>query len=113
MLGWTTSPAAWQEALAGAGAAPLVVQARSPIGTVRMPTFDRDAPAGIGHEEIFFDLCPFLFAGRMEGAMVRLSSVPVSNVSSGGGVSGLLIAGEGGAPAAVPARASSGAPSDV
>jgi hypothetical protein len=109
MLGWKTSPEDWQQALIGAGeAGPLIAQERRPAGTVRMPTFDRRAPGGIGYEEVYFDVCPFIFAGRMEGAMVRLSSAPVSNVSAGGGVSGLLIAGDAapartGAPTAEPA----------
>jgi hypothetical protein len=97
MLGWRTTPAAWDEALAGAAARRLIAQARTPIGTVRMPTFDAGAPDGVGHQRLYFDICPFVFAGRAEGAMVRLSSAPVSNVSAGGGVSGLLLAGAPGA----------------
>jgi hypothetical protein len=31
---------------------------------------------------------PFLFEGRIEGAMVRLSDSPVVNVTSGGGETG-------------------------
>ena len=111
MLGWNTSPSAWQDALAGWAAAPLIAQARSSVGTIRMPTYRPRGSAGAGsgadtdagartrgaivHEDLFFDVCPFVFAGRMEGAMVRLSSTPVSNVSVGGSVSALLIVGDG------------------
>ena len=114
MLGWKTSPGDWQRALARWADAPLIAQARVPAAMIRMPTFDRSAPGGIAHEEVAFDLCPFIFAGRMEGAMVRLSSGPLSNVSAGGGVTALLIVGAGDGFAAT-ARAAPPAPepSDV
>jgi hypothetical protein len=93
ILGWRATPAEWERALAEWDTSPLIAQARCPPTTTRMPTFDAqgNAPGQIAHEDVYFDLCPFLFAGRMEGAMVRLSRGPVSNVSAGGGVSGLLI----------------------
>ncbi|WP_438009574.1 hypothetical protein WME89_13385 [Sorangium sp. So ce321] len=94
LLGWQTPPAAWREAVRGAGEQLAIVQERSRSRTARMPTF-RD---GIVQEEVYFDLCPFVFAGRMEGAMVRLSASAVSNVSAGGGVTGLLIVDDARAP---------------
>ncbi|WP_437691752.1 hypothetical protein [Sorangium sp. So ce176] len=87
LLGWQTPPDAWREAVLGGEAQRAIVQERSSSRTERMPTF-RD---GIVEEEVYFDLCPFVFAGRMEGAMVRLSASAVSNVCAGGGVTGLLI----------------------
>ncbi|WP_437736330.1 hypothetical protein [Sorangium sp. So ce1335] len=87
LLGWQTPPDVWREAVRGAEEQRAIVQERSRARTARMPTF-RD---GIVDEEVYFDLCPFVFAGRMEGAMVRLSASAVSNVSAGGGVTGLLI----------------------
>ncbi|WP_437817560.1 hypothetical protein [Sorangium sp. So ce1078] len=88
LLGWQTPPDAWREAVRGAAAQHAIVQERSRSRTARMPTF-RDGR--VVEEEVYFDLCPFVFAGRMEGAMVRLSASAVSNVSAGGGVTGLLI----------------------
>ncbi|WP_437680099.1 hypothetical protein [Sorangium sp. So ce131] len=90
LLGWQTSPAVWRGAVRGAGADPeqrMIAQERSRSRTLRAPTFR----GGIVEEEVYFDLCPFVFAGRMEGAMVRLSASAVSNVSAGGGVTGLMI----------------------
>ncbi|WP_438028438.1 hypothetical protein [Sorangium sp. So ce233] len=87
LLGWQTPTQAWREAVLDAEAQRAIVQERSVSRTARVPTF-RD---GIVEEEVYFDLCPFVFAGRMEGAMVRLSASAVSNVSAGGGVTGLVI----------------------
>jgi hypothetical protein len=97
MLGWITSPDAWAAAIATAasdgddGAAPLIVQERRQARTVRLPTFDSEGR--IVFEDVYYDLCPFLFAGRAEGAMVRVSATPVCNVSAGAGIAGLMVAG--------------------
>ncbi|WP_437592408.1 hypothetical protein [Sorangium sp. So ce1000] len=99
LLGWRTTPAAWREAVRGAAERPTIAQERRRSRTARMPTF-RDG--GVEEEEVYFDLCPFVFArgvegplpsftARMEGAMVRLSTSEVSNVSAGAGVTGLVI----------------------
>jgi len=95
-LGWCTPPAQWAAAVGAAAAADgadggVVVQERRYPSTVRLPTY-RDQ---VVYEDVYFDICPFLFAGRAEGAMVRVSATPVSNVSAGGGIAGLLIAGDG------------------
>jgi hypothetical protein len=101
-LGWCTPPDEWAAAVAaaasgadvaGAEDSAVVVQERRRPRTVRLPTY-RD---GVIYEDVYFDVCPFLFAGRTEGAMVRVSATPVSNVSAGAGIAGLLIAGLGGA----------------
>jgi hypothetical protein len=42
-------------------------------------------------EEMFVDFNPYLFRGRAEGALVRLSSSSLCNVSSGGGETALLV----------------------
>ncbi|HMJ16453.1 MAG TPA: hypothetical protein VK524_33795 [Polyangiaceae bacterium] len=87
LLGWQTPEQVWNDAAAKAVDRSFIVQERKPVKTLAMPTY-RD---GIVSEGVYFDVCPFLFAGRMEGAMVRLSSAALSNVSAGGGVSGLLL----------------------
>jgi uncharacterized circularly permuted ATP-grasp superfamily protein len=92
LLGWTTPPEAWAAAVAAAAASDavaMVVQERSRTTTVRLPTFtDR-----VVYEDVYFDLCPFLFAGKVEGAMVRVSATPVCNVSAGAGIAAVVIAG--------------------
>ncbi|WP_437908625.1 hypothetical protein WME95_12645 [Sorangium sp. So ce327] len=99
LLGWTATPAAWREAVRAAADQPWIVQERRRPRTARMPTFRGGA---VEEEQVYFDLCPFVFARgvegplptfttRMEGAMVRLSASEVSNVSAGGCVTGLVI----------------------
>jgi hypothetical protein len=87
LLGWQTPPEIWAEALATGSEQGLIVQERRYPRTVSMPTF-RD---GLVHDDLYFDLCPFLIAGRMAGAMTRLSTSPLTNVSAGAEVAGLLI----------------------
>jgi hypothetical protein len=40
---------------------------------------------------MFVDTNPFIFHGKMHGAMVRLSDTPLVNVSSGGGETGFFV----------------------
>jgi len=40
---------------------------------------------------MFVDTNPFLFSGKVWGAMVRLSNSPVVNVASGGGETGFFV----------------------
>jgi hypothetical protein len=67
----------------------MVAQERSHTSTVRLPTFTDQ----VVYEDVYFDLCPFLFAGKAEGAMVRVSATPVCNVSAGAGIAAVVIAG--------------------
>ena len=87
LLGWNTPQALWDETLESAAARHYIVQERKTASTLSMPAFD----GRIVYENVYFDVSPFLFAGRMEGAMVRLSASALSNVSAGAGVSALLI----------------------
>ena len=66
-----------------------VVQARVYPRHLRFPTLAADG--AVSWQELGFDCDPFLFLGRAQGAMVRVSSSPLSNVSTGGGVTGLLV----------------------
>ncbi len=87
LLGWQTPPALWDKTLARAPGENYVVQERKRAATLSMPTFAGE----LSDETVYFDVSPYLFAGRMEGAMVRLSASALSNVSAGGSVSALLI----------------------
>jgi len=40
---------------------------------------------------MFVDTNPFLFRGKVCGAMVRLSASPIVNVTSGGGETGFFV----------------------
>jgi hypothetical protein len=45
-------------------------------------------------QPMFVDTNPFLFQGKVCGAMVRLSSSPLVNVTSGGGETGFFVIGD-------------------
>jgi len=63
------------------------VQERVPAVKVLMPTFAEN----VALEEMFVDFNPFLFENEVEGALVRLSTSPIVNVTAGGGQSALLV----------------------
>ncbi len=87
IIGWETSPNEWQDALWLALERPYVVQERAAISRIPFPTFsDR-----VRIEEMFVDFNPFLFHNEAEGALVRLSSSSLLNVTSGGGQTALLV----------------------
>lgn len=86
-LGWETSPEDWQEALARARRLPYVVQERVEVRKVRMPMFDDRVRLA----EMYIDFNPFLFDHETEGALIRLSSSGILNVTSGGGQTALLV----------------------
>ncbi len=91
LLGWTTPPDVWAAAVAQAAATDadaMVAQERSRTSTVRLPTFTDQ----VVYEDVYFDVCPFLFAGQAEGAMVRVSATPVCNVSAGAGIAAVVVA---------------------
>jgi uncharacterized circularly permuted ATP-grasp superfamily protein len=98
-LGWTAGRGDWMAAVDRALTEGGVVQERVYARRLRFPTLSRDG--AVSWEELGFDCDPFLFLGRAQGAMVRVSSSPLSNVSAGGGVTGLLVLaddGQGGIP---------------
>lgn len=86
-LGWETSPNEWERAIAMALDRPYVVQQRVPLKKTLMPTFS----GGLRLDEMFVDFNPFLFHNQVEGALIRLSSSSLLNVTSGGGQTALLV----------------------
>jgi hypothetical protein len=86
-IGWETAPDDWERALRLALDRPYVVQERAPLNKISMPTFTDRATV----EEMFVDFNPFLFMNEVEGALIRLSSSSVLNVTSGGGQTALLV----------------------
>jgi uncharacterized circularly permuted ATP-grasp superfamily protein len=86
-IGWETSADEWERAIALALKRPYVVQERVPLKKIPMPMFsDR-----VRLEELFVDFNPFLFGNQTEGALIRLSSSALLNVTSGGGQTALLV----------------------
>jgi glutathionylspermidine synthase len=86
-LGWETEPDEWRRAISLALERPYVVQERASIKKVSIPMFsDR-----VRMEEMFVDFNPFLFHNEPEGALIRLSSSSLLNVTAGGGQTALLV----------------------
>jgi hypothetical protein len=65
-----------------------VVQEKIKLRTEVFPIFNDN---GWALQPMFVDTNPFLFNGRVSGAMVRLSDSPIVNVSSGGGETGFFV----------------------
>jgi uncharacterized circularly permuted ATP-grasp superfamily protein len=86
-IGWETTRQDWESAIALATSQPYVVQARVKVDKTSIPTFtDR-----VQSQDLFIDFNPFLFHNEVEGALIRLSSSPLLNVSAGGGQTALLV----------------------
>ncbi len=86
-IGWETEPEGWERAISLALGRPYVVQERVAVNKVAIPTFGEN----LRMEELFVDFNPFLFHNEVEGALIRLSSSSVLNVTSGGGQTALLV----------------------
>ena len=86
-IGWETAAAEWERAIYIALKRPYVVQERAPLKRISIPMFtDR-----VQLEEMFIDFNPFLFNNEAEGALIRLSSSSLLNVTLGGGQTALLV----------------------
>ncbi len=100
LLGWTATAGGLEKRQSGP---PRTSPASCRGGAARAPRACRhSAAAPVEEEQVYFDLClrlrprrggPALRApaARMERRLVRLSASLVSNVSAGGGVTGLVI----------------------
>jgi len=86
-LGWESTADEWEHAIQIALERPYVVQERVSLQKMPMPRFtDR-----VRMEEMFIDFNPFLFDNEVEGALIRLSTSSLLNVTSGGGQTALLV----------------------
>jgi glutathionylspermidine synthase len=88
VLGARASEAEWDEALTRALAEDYVVQEALELHTEIFPVFGESSWA---LQPMYVDTNPFVFRGRVEGAMVRLSDSPIVNVTSGGGEAGFYV----------------------
>ncbi len=91
-LGHQATESEWDESLSEALAGDYVVQEILQLQMEEFPVFDKREWR---LEAMYVDTNPFLFRGKTDGAMVRLSDSPIVNVTSGGGMTGFfLIEGE-------------------
>jgi uncharacterized circularly permuted ATP-grasp superfamily protein len=88
VFGARASESEWDDALAHALEGDYVVQEALELHTELFPVFGDQAWS---LQPMYADTNPFLFRGRAEGAMVRLSDSPVVNVTSGGGEAGFFL----------------------
>ena len=78
----------WNDAIATALAGDYVVQDAVELQPEHFPVFGE---SDWKLQPMFVDTNPFLFRGRACGAMVRLSTSPIVNVTSGGGETGFFV----------------------
>ena len=78
----------WETALSMALESDYVVQQKVELRSEIFPVFSK---SNWVLQPMYVDTNPFLFNGRIEGAMVRLSDSPVVNVTAGGGETGFFV----------------------
>ena len=88
ILGWETSRSDWENALKKASQESFVVQEKVDVKKVEMLTYATDE---ITKTELLIDFDPFLFRGKVEGGLVRLSAQSLVNVAQGGGETALIV----------------------
>lgn len=88
LLGDNVSGSEWDVGISNALAKDYVAQEKIELHTEDFPIFGDNEWA---LQPMFVDTNPFLFRGRVEGAMVRLSDSPIVNVTSGGGETGFFV----------------------
>jgi hypothetical protein len=87
-LGLRLDQPAWENAIATALSSDYVVQEAVDLSPEDFPIFNE---SNWNLQPMFVDTNPFLFLGNVCGAMVRLSSSPIVNVTSGGGETGFFV----------------------
>ncbi len=81
VFGWEADESAWDDAISEALDQGHIVQLRVPVEKAAMPYFDENG-ARMVEQNVDFD--PFLFAGDVEGGMVRLGAGSLVNITQGG-----------------------------
>lgn len=89
-LGWEMSDGDWDDALTTAQAGDYIVQTRLHMIPEQFPSMADN----LEEQSLFVDLDPYMYLGKMHGALARLGAGGLCNVSSGGGQVPLLIVGK-------------------
>ena len=87
-FGEHATEAEWYAMVAEALIGDYVVQEKIDLQMEVFPIF---CESGWALQPMYVDTNPFLFGGRVEGGLVRLSDSPVVNVTSGGGETGFFV----------------------
>lgn len=88
VIGWESTEGEWDAAIAYALNEPYVVQERVAVGKVKFPAYGDGRASMV---ELLIDFDPFLFRGKVEGGLVRLSASSLVNVAAGGGETALAV----------------------
>jgi hypothetical protein len=86
-FGWESTESEWETALENALKNSYVVQEKVAVEKVTIPTYAEEMTI----VELLIDFDPFLFRGKVEGGLVRLSSSSLINVAKGGGETALIV----------------------
>jgi hypothetical protein len=89
-LGWEMTDGEWDEALKDALAGDYIVQTRLHMIPEQFPSMEKN----LEEQSLFVDLDPYMYLGKMFGALARLGAGGLCNVSSGGGQVPILIVGK-------------------
>ncbi|OLC54101.1 MAG: hypothetical protein AUH85_12590 [Chloroflexi bacterium 13_1_40CM_4_68_4] len=81
VLGWTAPQSEWERAIASALASSYVIQEAVPVPKETYPML----LDGLTSVDLSLDLDPYLFGGKVFGALTRLSSAALLNVTAGAG----------------------------
>ncbi|MBK7707380.1 MAG: hypothetical protein IPJ30_16925 [Acidobacteria bacterium] len=87
-FGWEHSESEWDALLGNALSNIFIAQERVAIEKTMMPTFN---DTELTMESLNIDFDPFLFRGKVNGGLVRLSSKSLVNVTAGGGETALVV----------------------
>ncbi|HSI88274.1 MAG TPA: hypothetical protein VK918_04405 [Pyrinomonadaceae bacterium] len=88
IVGWESTESEWDAAIGHALGEPFVVQERADVEKVEFPMYNGERAE---MQELLIDFDPFLFRGRGEGGLVRLSPQSLVNVAAGGGEAALAV----------------------
>ncbi len=87
-LGWETEQGDWETALNKALDESFIAQERVAVEKTKIPIYNDEK---ITMTELLIDFDPFLFRGKVEGGLVRLSASSLVNVAQGGGETALIV----------------------
>ena len=80
-IGWESDQSEWDAAIDAALEGDYVVQRRIELTTEPFPSMIN----GLANDDLFVDLDPYMYLGKMHGTLARLGAGSLCNVTSGGG----------------------------
>ncbi len=86
-FGWETGASDWETLIENALKNCFIVQERVAVEKTMIPTFGDE----LSMQSLNIDFDPFLFRGKVDGGLVRLSASSLVNVSAGGGETALVV----------------------